>query len=102
MEKLQDIARAIKSANAGASWITFDIMFSSEESYARVRDSGIINSSLFASVYGVPESQVEVYNCGPAWTIKVTMPRRTMFGGPDETDFDGVQQYVPLLNVAIP
>lgn len=102
MARLRDIARGIKSANAGASWITFDIMFPDAQSYARVRDSGVISKRLLATLYRVPESGVQVYSYDPALTIKATIPRKTQFGGADETDFDGVQQYIPLLTVEVP
>ena len=102
MPPLGDVAIALKSANAGASWITFDIVFRDVDSYLRVRDSAVLDVALFARAYAVDPTQVRVYYCEPVLTIKATIPRTTSSGGPEETDFDGVQQFVPLLTVEVP
>ncbi len=102
MTQLAEVASALKSANAGASWITFDIVFADQDSYWRVRDSAVLNAALFSARYGVDPHLVQIYNCDPVLTIKATVPRRTASGGADETDFDGVQQFIPLLSVEVP
>ena len=102
MTELAEVASALKSANAGASWITFDIVFADPASYSRVRDSAVLNPALFAARYGVDPEHVQIYHCDPVLTIKATVPRRTASGGADETDFDGVQQFIPLLSVEVP
>ena len=37
----------------------------------------------------------------PARIIKVTLPRPAMSGGLAERDFDGVQQFAPLLDIPV-
>jgi Domain of unknown function (DUF4387) len=101
MAELGDVAAALKSANAGASWITFDIVFADQEAYDRVCSSGVLDAGLFARLYGADPGAVRVHHCGPVLTIKATIPRLSS-GGPEETDFDGVQQFVPLLTVDVP
>jgi Domain of unknown function (DUF4387) len=102
MAPLGDVAAALKSANAGASWITFDIVFADRATYERVRDSGVLDPALFARLYESDPSAVAVHHCEPVLTIKATIPRASSSGGPEETDFDGVQQFVPLLTVDVP
>ena len=102
MAPLGDVAMALKSANAGASWITFDIVFADQESYQRVCASGALDAALFARLYDADPDAVRVHHCEPVLTIKATIPRLTSSGGPEETDFDGVQQFVPLLTVEVP
>ena len=102
MTGLGDVALAVKSANAGASWITFDIVFADGDSYRRVRESGVLDGALFQRLYGADPTAVRIHHCEPVLTIKATIPRTTSLGGPEETDFDGVQQFVPLLGVEIP
>jgi hypothetical protein len=102
MAPLGDVAAALKSANAGASWITFDVVFADDASYRLVCESGVLNAPLFADLYGVNAGEVRIYECDPVLTIKATIPRRTSSGGPEETDFDGVQQFVPLLSIEVP
>jgi len=100
--RLGDAAHAIKSANAGASWITFDVVFADAETYQRACDAGVLNPGVFARLYRVDASEVRIFHCDPVLTIKATIPRATKAGGADETDFDGVQQFAPLLDVDLP
>jgi hypothetical protein len=100
--RLGDVADALKSANAGATWITFDIVFGDRQRYDAVRRSGVVDRELFANLYRVAAAEVRIYECDQVLTIKATIPRRAACGGPDETDFDGVQQFAPLLDVEVP
>ena len=99
--KLSEIATSIKSANAGATQITMDIAFADPAAYRRVVQSGALTQALVAGLYKVDEAKVEIYPYDPASTIKITVPRAVMSGGVEERDFDGVQQYIPLLDVVI-
>jgi hypothetical protein len=99
--KLSEAARAIKSANAGATLITVDISFADTASYERVLTCRELNSAAIAGVYGVDPAKVEIYGYHPSNTIKITFPRTAPSGGVQERDFDGVQQYVPLLNLEV-
>lgn len=102
MTRLADVAHAIKSANAGASWITFDIVFADSATYARVLATGALSADAFAMRFRVASSDVQLFACDAVRTIKATIPRRTASGGPDETDFDGTQQFAPLLDLEVP
>jgi len=97
--KLQDIASFIKSANAGASYLTFDIGFPSAETFHRVSGSGVITQELIATLYPIKPSDVQIYAYEPSLVIKITIPRPVASGGLAERDFDGVQQFAPLLDI---
>ncbi len=99
--KLCEAATSIKSANAGATQITMDIVFADEAAYRRVVGSGVLGAALVAGLYQVDAAQVEIYAYDPARTIKITVPRAVLSGGVEERDFDGVQQYIPLLDVEV-
>ena len=99
--KLSDLVLFIKSANAGAIQVTFDIGFRDRETFEEVVASGAVSPGLIAGIYKVDPCDVAIYPYAPSWTIKVTIPRATRSGGADERDFDGVQQYPPLLDVDI-
>jgi Domain of unknown function (DUF4387) len=99
---LGDFARTIKSANAGASWLTFDVGFNSTEEYRWVVESGALAADVFGKLFGVNPDDVLIYCYDPADTVKVTIPRAQISGGLGETDFDGVQQFAPLLDIPIP
>jgi Domain of unknown function (DUF4387) len=100
MPLLRQVASAVKSANAGISWLTFDIVFPDQPSYDRVRHSNALNPELFATLYKVPAGSVQIYECDMIRTIKVTIPRAS-HAGRYETDYDGVQQFPPLLDVEV-
>jgi hypothetical protein len=100
--KLVDIASFIKSANAGASYLTFDIGFASAEAFAQVVASAVITPELVSRLYPVSAADVQIYAYRPSSVIKITIPRPVMSGGLAERDFDGVQQFAPLLDIEGP
>lgn len=99
--KLADIAAFVKSNNAGAAYLTFDIGFPDRETFDAAVGSGAINAETVAALYPYAAGNVQIFAFPPANVIKITIPRPTPSGGADERDFDGVQQYAPLLNLEL-
>ena len=99
--RLCDLATSIRSANAGASQITMDIAFADRATFEAVVASGCPDPSSVSRLYGVEVGEVQIHPYRPANTIKVTIPRAVVSGGMEERDFDGVQQYVPLLYLEV-
>jgi len=102
MPKLREIARVIRSKNAGPFYITFDILFDNPMAYESAKRSGIINGELICKLYRVPTSEIEVIEYDPAYAIKITVVRPTPSGGLNDTDMFGAQQHAPLLGLEIP
>jgi hypothetical protein len=102
MTKLKDLAKVIRSKNAGALLITLDVMFDDTTVYERVRDSGTLDRHLIASLYGVNDNEVEIIPFDVAQAIKITLPRQVPAGSPGDTDVYGAQQHAPLMDVVIP
>lgn len=102
MAKLPDIASFLKSANAGASELTFDIGFGSLETFEKVVRSGAFTPESIGRLYSIPPSDVRIFAYEPALIIKITIPRAVRSGGIAERDFDGTQQYAPLLDFDVP
>ena len=50
MAKLVDLARVVRSKNAGALQLTIDLIFEDMASFARVRDSGALTPSSLAQI----------------------------------------------------
>lgn len=101
--KLRDIAKAIRSKNAGPFEITFDIIFKSKEDYEKVKASGVLSKELIASLYNLdPEKILTFVFYDAANAVKVTIPRMRPQGSVGEIDMHGAQQYVPLFNIEIP
>ena len=101
--KLIELARVIRSKNAGPFELTFDIMFADAGIYERVKRSGVITAELFARLYAVPLSSVlSVHSFDPAMSFKATIARTISSGTTGDSDVFGAQQHAPLLDVEIP
>jgi hypothetical protein len=102
MSKLHELARLIRSKNAGPFELTIDIMFEREDAYKRVLESHRISQALFEDLYHVPAAVVDIVPYDPALAIKVTLPRPYAAGGVDDVDILAGQQYAPLVDLDIP
>jgi hypothetical protein len=102
-KKLAELAKTIRSKNAGTDKITFDIIFREKDNYELVKKSGVISKESMARLYGVPEERISDFvEYDPAYAIKFTMYRKVPSGSPGEADVFGSQQYPPLLDLEVP
>lgn len=101
--KLVQLAKTIRSKNAGTDKITFDIIFREREKYELVKKSKCITKETIAGLYGIELSRISDFvEFDPAYAIKFTILRSKPSGSPGEGDLFGCQQYPPLLNIQIP
>lgn len=101
--KLADLAKTIRSKNAGVDKITFDIIFREAGNYELVKNSGAINREAMALLFGISEDRISDFvEFDPAYAIKFTIYREVPSGSPGEADTFGSQQYPPLLDLEIP
>ncbi len=101
--KLVDLAKTIRSKNAGVDKITFDIIFREKENYELVKASGKLTRTTVADLFGIPDSRISDFvEFDPAYAIKFTIYRLKPSGTFGEGDVFGCQQYPPLLDVEIP
>jgi hypothetical protein len=102
-KKLAELAKTIRSKNAGTDRITFDIIFRGRENYELVKASKAITRETMAELYGIdPVRIVDFVEYDPAYAIKFTISRLRPSGSPGESDIFGCQQYPPLLDIVIP
>lgn len=102
-KKLIDLAKTIRSKNAGTDRITFDIIFREKENYELVKNSNVINKESMAELYNVDIDRItDFVEFDPAYAIKFTIQRLRPSGSPGEGDIFGCQQYPPLLDLEIP
>ena len=101
MPKLRDVAKVVRSKNAGPFEICFDIMFYDAETFSLVKDAGVINSALFSRLYNVSENEClfSIYDNG--WAMKCTIARAIPSGHFGDSDVYGSQQSIPLGDVEI-
>jgi hypothetical protein len=102
MTRLRDIAKLIRTKNAGPFQLTLDIMFPDARSYEHVVASGVISKPSMARFFGVDEEVVKLFNYAPGNAIKVTVPRLVTSGDPADTDLFGGQQFGPLVDLEVP
>ncbi|OLO09332.1 acyl-CoA synthetase [Salinicola sp. MH3R3-1] len=102
MALIKDIAQICKSKNAGPFYITIDVLFENPQTYARVKETGVLCAALFSRLYGVEEKDVLFTPYDTASAFKATLPRAIPAGDLGDTDVYGAQQHAPLLDVDIP
>jgi hypothetical protein len=101
--KLSEVAKTIRSKNAGVDKITFDVIFPDRATYDRVRDSGILSRAAVCRIFAVDPALIsDQVEFEPALAIKFTIYRRMPSGSPGDADVFGSQQYGPLLDVEVP
>lgn len=99
---LRDLASVIRSKNAGPYELTFDIIFNNFEIYEKVRQTRAITESMFAKLYGIPESDIlNLVYFDPAKAVKITIARPMASGNLGESDVYGAQQHAPLINLTL-
>ncbi|MBV8428016.1 MAG: DUF4387 domain-containing protein [Hyphomicrobiales bacterium] len=100
--KLFDLAKTIRSKNAGVDRITFDVIFSDRASYELVCRSGALSRDAVCRIFGIPASRITDHvQFEPALAIKFTIARTVPSGSPGDGDIFGSQQYGPLLDVQV-
>ena len=100
---LREVARVIRSKNAGPFELTLDVLFPTEGLYRRVRDARLFTPASIAALYGVPEASVlKVVHYEPALAVKATLVRPFPSGAIGESDVYGAQQHAPLLEMQVP
>jgi hypothetical protein len=101
--RLAELAKTIRSKNAGVDKITFDVIFRDRETYERVRQSRVLTRETVARLYGIPEARISDFvEFDPACAIKFTIYRDRPSGSPGDPDIFGAQQYAPLLDIVVP
>jgi Domain of unknown function (DUF4387) len=100
---LGELAKTLRSKNAGVDKITFDIIFPDRATYEHVKRCRVLTRASVAALYNIPESRISDFvEFDPANAIKFTLYRSVPSGSPGDPDIFGAQQYAPLLGVVVP
>jgi hypothetical protein len=102
MATLGELAQLIRSKNAGAFMLTFDVMFKEEAVYRRVLASRVLTRQSFAALYKIPEDEVLFFEHDAARAIKISIPRPYTQGDLEDGDTYGGQQHAPLVDLQVP
>jgi len=100
---LSELAKTIRSKNAGVNKITFDIIFRDRENYERVKRSRVLTRESVAALYRIAPGRISDFvEYDPAYAIKFTIYRLSPSGSAGDGDIFGAQQYAPLLDLVVP
>jgi len=103
VKKLSQLAKTIRSKNAGVNKITFDVIFRTAQAYEMVKRSKTLTRASVATLLNIPEERIaDFVEYDPAFAIKFTIYRLRPSGSPGDPDIFGAQQYAPLLDIEIP
>lgn len=100
--KLSELAKTIRSKNAGVDRITFDIIFRDARAFEAVRRSRAVTRETVLALFALPEARLtDFVEFEPALAIKFTIARERPSGSPGDGDIFGAQQYAPLLDLIV-
>lgn len=103
MATLYELAKVLRSKNAGPFSITLDIIFDNPKWYYAIKKSGFINKEIISKLYKIPEIFItELVYYDSALGIKVTFDRFISSGTVGDKDVYGAQQHAPLIDLEVP
>ncbi len=97
---IREVARVIRSKNAGPYELTLDILFKERRWYELFKSRNIVNEDLICQLYKVSKEDVlGIIWFEPVSAVKITIRRPCPSGSPGDTDIYGAQQHAPLLEI---
>lgn len=100
--RLDELAKTIRSKNAGVNKITFDIIFRDRETYEAVKRSAALTRDTVCRLYDIPPERLSDFvEYDPGMAIKFTIFRERPSGSAGDGDIFGAQQYAPLLSMPV-
>jgi hypothetical protein len=102
MAKLGELARVIRSKNAGPFEITLDCLFDDPAVYERIKRSNAVTKETIARLYGLREDKIHhLVFFDQALGFKVTIAREVSSGSAGDRDVYGAQQHAPLMDLEV-
>ena len=102
MDTIIELAKIIRSKNAGPFMTTVDMFFDNRESYERVKKS--LTNEAIAKIYNLPnENVVGIFHLDIVMGIKVTFIKHGGIASGDQecADIFGANQHVPLMSYRV-
>jgi Domain of unknown function (DUF4387) len=99
--QLKDVAKYVRSKNAGPFWVTIDVFCEDEADFELLRSAASLSPPAIADLYGVDSRDVRVFHDRPLRVIKISFPRRVTQGSVRDADSHAGQYFVPLLSVPV-
>ena len=102
MATIGELAKLVRSKNAGPFVMTIDIMFADQETYDKVKKSGVLNRKMVADIYDISENQVQFFEVDNCFAYKASIPRPYFQGDLMDSDSHAGQQYAPFIDIEVP
>lgn len=99
--RLGDIARLVRSKNAGPFMLTIDVLFADRRTFDLVAASGALAPDRVASLYGVPRDDIRHFDLPDVLAVKISFPRPTVSGSIGDSDIYGCQFMAPLAGLEL-
>ncbi|KAK3987284.1 hypothetical protein QBC44DRAFT_351900 [Cladorrhinum sp. PSN332] len=103
---LYQLAKTLRTKNAGPYQLTLDVLFPTRENYDRVFKSGVLTREAVLRLYGLEGGREdELLECmwwEPALAFKATMKRPKVSGGWEDEDVHGSGGHVGVMGVLVP
>jgi hypothetical protein len=98
---LGDLAKLVRSKNAGPFWMTLDVFFATDADYAQVAATGVLAEDTIARLYQVDPATVALYRLPHIRVIEASFPRPVVQGSFADRDMHSGQQHIPLADLPI-
>ena len=99
---LAELAKTIRSKNAGTDKITFDVIFREKEAYELVKRSRALTRESVCAILNIDAARLtDFVEYDPAYAIKFTILRDRPSGSAGDGDIFGAQQYAPFLDLEV-
>ena len=96
-----DVARLVRSKNAGPFWLTLDIFCDTDDAYATVAEPDVITPERIAELYAVDPTTIRVFRLPGIRAVKISFPRPVTQGSVDDRDMHAGQQHLPLARLPL-
>ena len=98
--KIRDVARVIRSKNAGPYELTLDIVFKDRESFEQFQQQGVLRKDRISRLFSIDRDDISgIVYFETAKAVKFTIKRPQPSGAPGDSDIYGAQQHAPLLDL---
>lgn len=101
MPSLKDVARYVRSKNAGPFWVTVDIFCGDDAAFERVRAAPALGPGPVAALFGVEAGSVKVFADAPLRVVKISFPRPVAQGSARDADSHAGQYFVSMLDLEV-
>jgi hypothetical protein len=99
---IADLAREVRSKNAGPFWVTMELFMRDAAGYATVADPAYLDAPVIARLYGVAADTIQIFRIPELNVVKISFPRPVVQGSLRDRDIHAGQHHVPLALLPLP